>query len=189
MADGNALMRFEALVLPHLDAAHNLARWLTRDGANAADVVQEAVLRAWQYFTSYRGDNPRGWLLRIVRNTAWSWLETNRSGRVVSISAALAGRDEAVAAALDAPSDEPDPEAALAGLQDRRALNRLVGALPPEFREVLILRELEDLPYKEIAEIVGVPIGTVMSRLSRGRRLLRQGWGAAVPPREGAGGL
>ena len=185
MADGDALRRFEALVLPHLDAAHNLARWLTRDGADAADVAQEAVLRAWQYFAGYRGDNPRGWLLRIVRNTAWSWLETNRSGRVVSLSAA---RDDA-AAALETPADEPDPEAALAGLQDRWLLNRLVGALPPEFREVLVLRELEDLSYKEIAEIVGVPIGTVMSRLSRARRLLRQRWVAAVPPREGAGGL
>ena len=189
MADGDALRRFEATVLPHLDAAHNLARWLTRDGPDAADVVQEAVLRAWQYFTSYRGDNPRGWLLRIVRNTAWSWLETNRSGKVVSLSAALAGRDEATAAALDVPTDEPDPEAALAGLQDQRLLNRLVGGLPPEFREVVVLRELEDLAYKEIAEIVGVPIGTVMSRLSRARRLLRQGWSATLPPREGANGL
>ena len=155
--------RFELLVLPHLDAAYNLARWLTRNEHDAQDVTQEAMLRACRYIDGLRGE-PRPWLLAIVRNACMSWLKANRP-------AELAG-----ALDIEAAEAEPDhadgPEALVARELDRRMLNEAIAALPPQFREALVLRELEDLAYKDIARIVGVPIGTVMSRLSRARRLL-----------------
>jgi RNA polymerase sigma-70 factor (ECF subfamily) len=151
---------FEAVVMPHLDAAHNLARWLMRDRAAAEDVLQEAMLRALTYFASFRGTNPRGWLLQIVRNTAYSSLKPQPE----SVPA------EAVEDELVASGD--DPEAALIHSEGRRRADRLIAALPVELRETLVLRELEELSYKEIAEITRVPIGTVMSRLWRARRLI-----------------
>lgn len=156
--------RFERLVLPHLDAAYNLARWLTRNDHDAEDVVQEAVLRAYRFLDGLRGE-ARPWLLAIVRNSCLSWLQVNRPADV-------AGFDER---AIDLqPSDEDGPEVLAARGFDRRMLNEAIAALPAQFREVLVLRELEDLSYKEIARIAGVPIGTVMSRLSRARRLLAE---------------
>ena len=155
--------RFEQLVLPHLDAAYNLARWLTRNDHDAEDVVQEAVLRACRFADGLRGD-PRPWLLAIIRNAFFTWLEANRPAELAH------GLDERVAAI---PAPEADgPEAAAARNLERRMLNEAIAALPPQFREVLVLRELEDLSYKDIARITSVPIGTVMSRLSRARRLL-----------------
>ncbi|HEY1797477.1 MAG TPA: sigma-70 family RNA polymerase sigma factor [Stellaceae bacterium] len=151
---------FEAVVLPHFDAAHNLARWLMRDSAAAEDVLQEAMLRALTYFSSFRGTNPRGWLLQIVRNTAYSSLKPGPD----SVPA------EAVEDELVAPDD--DPEAALIRTEGRRRADRLIRALPVELRETLVLRELEELSYKEIAEITRTPIGTVMSRLWRARRMI-----------------
>lgn len=151
---------FEALVLPHLDAAHNLARWLMRDSAAAEDVLQEAMLRALTYFASFRGTNPRGWLLQIVRNTAYSSLKPEPES-----VPADAVEDELVAAG-------DDPETALIHTEGRRRADRLIAALPVELRETLVLRELEELSYKEIAEITRTPIGTVMSRLWRARRLI-----------------
>jgi RNA polymerase sigma-70 factor, ECF subfamily len=151
-------LRFEQQVLPHLDAAYNLARWLTRNDHDAEDVVQEAVLRAYRFYDGLRGE-PRPWLLAIVRNASFSWLERNRPGEV-------ALPDEA------ADESSPGPEAlALQGVE-RRMLNEAIGALPAQFREVLVLRELEDLSYKDIARIAEIPLGTVMSRLARARRLL-----------------
>jgi RNA polymerase sigma-70 factor, ECF subfamily len=157
--------RFEQQVLPHIDAAFNLARWLTRNDHDAEDVVQDAMLRAYRHFESLRGE-ARPWLLAIVRNACFSWIQRNRPAEVA------AGPDGEAAEAATAPAD--GPEALLARELDRRMLNEAIAALPLQFREALILRELEDLSYREIARIVDVPIGTVMSRLARARRLLAE---------------
>jgi len=146
-------------VLPHLDAAHNLARWLTRNDADAQDVVQEAVLRAYRFYDGLRGES-RPWLLSIVRNVSFSWLARNRPSDVAPLPDDLVDEN-----ALD-------PQILVARGIDRRMLNEAIAALPAQFREVLVLRELEDLPYKDIARIADIPIGTVMSRLARARRLL-----------------
>jgi RNA polymerase sigma-70 factor (ECF subfamily) len=154
--------RFERLVLPHLDAAYNLARWITRNDHDAQDVVQEAVLRAFRFFEGLRGE-AKPWLLAIVRNSCMTWLQVNRP-------ADLAGFDDRVVE-TPAPEDE-GPETQAMRAIDRRMLNEAIAALPAQFREVLVLRELEDMSYKEIARVADVPIGTVMSRLARARRLL-----------------
>jgi len=154
--------RFERVVMPHLDAAYNLARWMTRNDHDAQDVVQEAVLRAYRFFDGLRG-GAKPWLLAIVRNSCLSWLLVNRP-------ADLAGFDDRV---IETPAPEEDgPETQAMRAFDRRMLNEAIAALPAQFREVLVLRELEDMSYKEIARVADVPIGTVMSRLSRARRLL-----------------
>lgn len=160
MAASSREAEFEAVVLPHLDAAHNLARWLMRDSAAAEDVLQEAMLRALTYFASFRGTNPRGWLLQIVRNTAYSSLKPEPdSVPAETVESELASADD-------------DPEEALIQTEGRRRADRLIAALPVELRETLVLRELEELSYKEIAEITRAPIGTVMSRLWRARRMV-----------------
>ena len=156
--------RFEQRVLPHLGAAYNLARWLTRNDHDAQDVVQEAVLRAYRFFEGLRGE-PRPWLLAIVRNSCWTWLQVNRP-------AELAGFDDH--ALEPRAAEEPGPEALAMRQFDRRLLNEALAALPAQFREALILRELEDLSYKDISRITDAPLGTVMSRLARGRRLLAE---------------
>jgi RNA polymerase sigma-70 factor (ECF subfamily) len=158
---------FERIVLPHLDAAYNLARWLTRDPATAEDVVQDAVLRALQYFASCRSDNGRAWLLRIVRNTYYTALRRQRTEATVSLGGAASG-----GAGMEVPELGPDPETLLAHRQQQAALDRALSNLPVELRECLVLRELEELSYKEIARITGVPVGTVMSRLWRARQAL-----------------
>jgi RNA polymerase sigma-70 factor, ECF subfamily len=167
--------RFEGLVLPHLDAAYNLARWITRNDHDAQDVVQEAVLRAFRFFDGLRGE-AKPWLLAIVRNSCMSWLNVNRP-------ADLAGFDDRAVEAL-APEEEGPETQAMRAL-DRRMLNEAIAALPAQFREVLVLRELEDLSYKEIARVADVPIGTVMSRLARARRLLGEAVRAVSNAAEG----
>jgi RNA polymerase sigma-70 factor, ECF subfamily len=162
---------FEAAVLPHLDAAYNLARWLTRSPADAEDVVQEAVLRATQYFAGFRGENPRAWLLQIVRNIAFTPRTLVRHGKAVP----LPEDGESGAMALIDGGDTP--EAALLRREDRTRVRRAIASLPLELREVLVLRELEELAYKEIAGITDVPVGTVMSRLFRARQLLADALG------------
>jgi RNA polymerase sigma factor (sigma-70 family) len=162
---------FEAVVLPHLDAAHNLARWLMRDAASAEDVLQEAMLRALTYFPSFKGVNPRGWLLQIVRNTAYASMNLNRGVDLVPMANA-ADEGEDVVARL--PSGEDDPETILIKTRERGRVRQMIAALPIELRETLVLRELEELSYKEIADVTHTPIGTVMSRLWRARRLLAQ---------------
>ena len=156
--------QFERLALPHLDAAYNLARWLTRNDSDAEDVVQDAYLRAYKYFASFRGENFRAWLLAVVRRAAYDWMHRNRPSEVVS----NADMDlEAVAGEAD-----DSPETALLRRADEKMVNEMIAALPAPFREVVVLRELQELSYKEIAEIAGVPVGTVMSRLARARALL-----------------
>jgi RNA polymerase sigma-70 factor (ECF subfamily) len=155
--------RFEEMVLPHLDAAYNLARWLTGEAQDAEDVVQEALLRAFRFFDGFRGEDGRAWLLTIVRNTAYTWLRQNRMQTPVT------SLDE------EQPSNDPptnDSEELLVQSLDRESLYQAIAALPVEFREVVILHDLEGLAYKEIAFITKVPIGTVMSRLSRARKRL-----------------
>ena len=161
--DAGTVDRFRTVMLPHLDAAYGYARWLTRDPVQAQDVAQEAMLRALRYFHAFRGDDAKPWLLRIVRNT---WLD-------------LAGRHAAEKVPLeeieDHAGDGPDPEqSALAG-DRRRQIAAALAALPAEAREVLILREIEDLSYKRIAMVLDLPIGTVMSRLARAREKLAAG--------------
>ena len=161
---------FESVVLPQLDAAYNLARWLVRDATSAEDVLQEAMLRALTYFPSFRGDNPRAWLLQIVRNTAYDALKVDRDARFVP----LAGAMEDDHTEVDLPFEGDDPETSLIKSRDRQMLRGLISELPIELREALVLRELEELSYKEIAEVTATPIGTVMSRLWRARRSLSQ---------------
>ena len=165
--------RFEQLAVPHLDAAYQLARWIARKPEDAEDIVQDAYLRAFRYFETFRGDTAKAWLLAIVRHTAFTWLRRNRPAELQSFA------EELPPARLDpalAPAPPSDPEALLLERLDRARLDRMIEALPPQFREVLVLREFEELSYKEIAEIAAVPIGTVMSRLARARRQLLEAW-------------
>ena len=161
---------FERVVLPHLDAAYNLARWLMRDREVAEDVLQEAMVRALTYFASFKGVNPRAWLLQIVRNTAYASLALNRG--VETVPLAEENDDAPLAAALVSADD--NPETALLRTRESRQVRALIAALPVELRETLVLREFEEFSYKEIAEATQTPIGTVMSRLWRARQLLAQ---------------
>ena len=165
LAESDRRSRFEAVFLPHLDAAYNLARWLTHDDHDAEDVVQEAFLRAFRYFDGFHGEDGRTWFLAIVRNTCMTWLKRQRSER------AVLPFDET----LHSPQAHgPEPDSRLLQAASREAIHDALGELSAEFREVIVLRELEGLSYKDIARIIGSPIGTVMSRLARGRDLLRQ---------------
>jgi len=165
--------RFKAEVLVHLDAAANLARWLLRNPVEAEDVVQEAVLRAYAYFSSFRGVNARAWLLQIVRNTAYAALKRTQGIHMVNLQG---DRDDSDARArgIDLVDPADDPETLLMRHEAERQIDDLLTQLPVELRECIVLRELQELSYREIAEITGVPIGTVMSRLWRGRRLLSE---------------
>ena len=161
------LERFEAMVLPHLSAAYRLARYLTRNDADADDVVQEAYLRALKYFGGFRGEGgsqSRAWLLAIVRNMAHTWRHRHRA------DASATEFDETVHS--EATTGE-HPEALLSRTDAREALAHALDHLPPDFREVIVLREIEGLSYKEISEVVDVPVGTIMSRLSRARKRLQ----------------
>jgi len=164
---------FEQIMLPHLDAAYNLARWLVRDPSIAEDVVQDAYERACKYFAAFRGGSGREWLLQIVQNAAYSTLKGQRRRMEVSLSSGMGAADED-GADVDIPDSSGGPEAALVRRQDLAALDDALNALPVAWRECLILRELEALSYKEIARIMEVPIGTVMSRLSRARQALQR---------------
>jgi RNA polymerase sigma-70 factor (ECF subfamily) len=155
--------RFEQLVLPHLDAAFNLARWLLRSRADAEDVAQEAMLRAYRFFSGYQGGDPRAWLLNIVRNSCYTRLEKNRPAELQTEF------DEEVHV-----STSPNPEALAVAADERERLGRALELLPPRAREVLVLRELEGCSYKEIAAITAIPIGTVMSTLARARERLQR---------------
>ena len=165
MDDRERLRLFEQTVLPHLDAAYNLARWLAGNDPDAQDVAQEASLRAFKFFGSFRGENARAWLLTIVRNTFYTWLRKNRPPEeTVEIN------DET----LDIEDVSASAETAKPQFADADAVRRAIAELLVEFREIVILREMEGFSYKEIAELAEVPIGTVMSRLARARKLLQK---------------
>ena len=153
---------FDEIVLPHLDAAYRLARWLMRNEQDAEDVVQEAALRAFRYFRTFTGGNGRAWFLRIVRNTCYRW-----RGRRVQALTDLFDEEQHSSA-----RPASDPETLLLHTDDVTLIERMLSNLPDRFREVLVLRELEDLSYREMADVMGIPIGTVMSSLSRARRAL-----------------
>jgi RNA polymerase sigma factor (sigma-70 family) len=155
--------RFEQIALPHLHAAYNLARWLVRNDQDAEDVVQEAYLRALKFFEGYRGGESRTWLLTIVRNTSYTWLQRNRARELTD---SIDDTHEEVML------DVANPEVRLLQDADAQMVREALAELPLEFREVMVMRELEELSYKEIATIADLPIGTVMSRLARGRKRL-----------------
>jgi len=163
--------RFEARVLPHLDAAYAFARWLCRSPTAAEDVVQEAMLRAFRGFDAVRGSNVKAWLLTIVRNCHLTAVQQQQRHLMVPLPEDDDAEDTA---AMTAPAS--DPETAAMHRDAERSLARLIATLPEEYREVLVLREIEDLGYREIAAVIDVPIGTVMSRLARARSALRSRW-------------
>jgi RNA polymerase sigma-70 factor, ECF subfamily len=169
------VLRFEESVLPHLDAAHNLARWLTRGGDDAEDVVQEALLRAFRAFSGFRGAEPRAWLLAIVRNACFTWLRKNRRQEVTT-------EFDEQTHTLD--GDATNPERLVLREGDGARVRQALEDLPAEYREVVVLREMEGMSYKEIATIADIPVGTVMSRLARARGRLQQAL-AGGPGEEG----
>jgi RNA polymerase sigma-70 factor, ECF subfamily len=164
MADQSCPGNFEQEILPHLDAAYNLARWLTRNEQDAQDAVQEAYLRAFRFFPGFRGGNARVWLMKIVRNACYSWLRVNRP---------LQQASEFDEFYFPPDSGVLNPEQVVLRNDNVMFVRKALATLPPHFREVLILRELEGMSYREIADITGMPAGTVMSSLSRARGCLR----------------
>ena len=164
MDPARKLALFEEIIIPHLNAAYNLARWLTRNGHDADDLVQEAYLRAFRSFDTFQGKDSRAWLLAIVRNTCFTWLRKKGNQ-------ATAEFDEQMHSAAD---ESPNAESAILSRAALRSLQDCLDGLPLEFREVIILRELEELSYKEISDVARVPVGTVMSRLARARKRLQQ---------------
>jgi RNA polymerase sigma factor (sigma-70 family) len=166
---GDGRARFSAVVVPHLDDAFALARWLTGNRADAEDVVQEACLRAYRAIATFAGGNARAWVLTIVRHTAYTWLRRNRSASLVMVDDL-----EAVERAHADPADreKATPETELIAKVDAARLESAIAELPAPFKETLVLRDVQGLDYREIAEITEVPIGTVMSRLARARRRL-----------------
>lgn len=162
--EGNQVALFERMVLPHLDAAYNLARWLAGNEHDAEDIVQEACLRGFKFFDGYRGGDSRRWLLTIVRNTFYDSLQQSRAKELT------AEFDEEIHSQR---GETLNPESLLLQDADRQLVRQALEELPLEFREALVLRELEGLAYKEIAEVIGIPLGTVMSRLARARKWLQ----------------
>ena len=165
MAESKKLLLFEQAVMSHFDAAYSLARWLTQSSEDADDVVQEALLRAFTYFEGFEGSDGRAWLLSIVRNTCYTWIRKNR------IRESVSEFDETVHGLSPAATS---PETLYLQRVESGKLAECINRLPLEFREVLVLREIEDLSYRQIADVTGVPMGTVMSRLSRARRRMQE---------------
>lgn len=176
MIDSAKRERFQRLALPHLDSAFNLACWLTKNRSDAEDVVQEAYLRAFKFFDSLRGDDAHAWILKIVRNTFYNWHREAAEQRQHMVF-----EEDLHSSADDSIAASSAPEDALSQKESDRLLRQALASLPLEFREVMVLRELEDLSYKQIAEVAGIPIGTVMSRIARGRKLLMKTLATTVP--------
>ena len=165
MGNQSKLTRFEQSILPHLDAAYNLARWLTRNEHDAEDMAQESYLRAFKFFDGFHGTDARAWLLAIVRNTCYTWLHQNR-GRET-----MASFDEEI---HTIENEASNPAKLVLKSDDREMLKEALEELPVEFREVVVLRDLEELSYKQVAEVANIPLGTVMSRLARARERLKR---------------
>lgn len=165
LGEKDKLARFEQTILPHMDAAYNLARWLTRNEHDAEDMVQEAYLRAFKFFNAFHGVDSRAWLLTIVRNTCYTWLQQNRGHKSTTMF------DEEI---HSGDSDTSNPATLVLQSADQQILRQALDELPVEFREVVVLREMEGFSYKEIAEIANIPAGTVMSRLARARERLKE---------------
>jgi RNA polymerase sigma-70 factor, ECF subfamily len=174
LAQTHKLARFERALLPHIDAAHNLARWLLGNTHDAEDAVQDAFVRALTFFDGFHGEDGRGWLLTIIRNTCYDRLRKNKR------TSQMLGSPEELDRAADGALN---PEAEQLRNADQQLVREGIENLPPEYREVLILRELEELSYKQIAQVAGVPIGTVMSRLARARQRLEASLGTASTAR------
>jgi len=173
LTDGNKVKRFEKVALSHIDAAYNLARWLTKNDHDAQDIAQEAYLRAFRFFDSFNGEDGRAWLLTIVRNTYFTWRQKNsHRAKDESYEEESHGLDDSNPALVDGASLN-NPEALLVQRSSADIINKALERLPLDSREVIVLRELEELSYKEIAATLKVPIGTVMSRLARARSQLR----------------
>ena len=183
MSEESQSRRFQEIALPHLDAAYNLARWLARNDADAQDIVQEAFLRAFKSFAGFRGTSGRPWLLAIVRTTCYTWLRQRKSSQLEVPYDDEVANDEAEGQPYPVNS-ETNPEAILAASEERRLFDAALDQLPIEFREAVVLRDVEELSYKEIANVAAIPIGTVMSRLARGRRML---FATLTRMREGGG--
>jgi RNA polymerase sigma-70 factor (ECF subfamily) len=166
---------FERVALPHLDAACNLANWLVRNSSDAEDVVQDAYVRAFRAFDQFAGGDIRPWLLTIVRNVAYRWLSVRkRAANVISIEDAFSARDDRPGHPFEPASPEPSAEEVLLGRAEHALVRRALEELPPAFREVVVLRDLEGLSYRDIAAVTDTPIGTVMSRLARARQRLKE---------------
>ena len=175
-ADPDRARRFRNAALPYLDDVYALARYLMRNAADADDAVQECYLRAWHHFDSYRGPTMKPWLLAILRNVCNAEFARRHKHEVLADDPE---QDPAVAQAPMWQEPQASPESAMLREQDGDTIRRLVSALPQPFREVIVLREINDLSYQEIAQVAGVPVGTVMSRLARARSMLRSAWNVA----------
>ena len=165
MNNPEKIVRFEEQMMPHLAAAHSMARWMARNPEDAHDIVQEAFIRAIRFFDGFRGENAKAWLLSIVRNTGYTWLRRHRAHNFDAVV-----DDET----FEAPDSAPGPEAQMAQSAHQELIRKAMEAIPLEFREIVILRDLEGFSYKEIVELTGLPMGTVMSRLSRARSRLQK---------------
>jgi RNA polymerase sigma-70 factor (ECF subfamily) len=169
LKEKNKISQFEQIVLPHLDAAYNLARWLTKNDHDAEDLVQMAFVRAVRFFDGYQGGNPRAWLLTIVRHTFYTTLRDNPRDGIDFDEALHSNLEQGAPFGVGS-----NPESNAASQDTSRIVNQALEQLPNNFREIVILKEIEELSYKEIADLADIPIGTVMSRLSRGRKLLAE---------------
>ncbi|MBX5221164.1 MULTISPECIES: sigma-70 family RNA polymerase sigma factor [unclassified Rhizobium] len=175
-AQRELMQRFQNLIVPHLDAAYNFARFLSRDADAAQDIVQDAFLRAFRNFDSYRGGDPRAWLFAIVRNCCHAWRQQDR--RKARFERHLSDGDDDETGENEIASEEDSPEAATIRRSEQQRVRAVISRLPEAMREILVLRELEDLSYRQIAEIIDAPIGTVMSRLARARHEFGEAWHA-----------
>jgi len=177
--DETKARQFRELALPHLDDAYNFARWLTRNAQDAEDVVQDAYMRAFQFFDGFRGTNPRAWILAIVRNSYYARLRKAQSQaevRQAAVPISETGDEQDLGEQESWDPNQDNAETMLIKKSEADALHSIIATLPIPFREALVLREMEELSYQQIAEITGAPIGTVMSRLARARGLLQKAW-------------